>query len=134
MFSGKDLAGWKVYPDSTAVVTPQGWIHLTGGKGQVESQSRFADFTLQLEAMVNGDHLNSGVFFRSIPGEMWNGYESQIQNGFRDGDRTKPIDCGTGGIYRRQSRATSSPTTTSGSPRRFMPTGPIWPSGSTDIR
>jgi hypothetical protein len=30
-----------------------------------------------------------------------NGYESQIHNDFRDGDRTKPVDCGTGGIFRR---------------------------------
>jgi hypothetical protein len=29
------------------------------------------------------------------------GYESQIHNGYRDGDRTQPIDCGTGGIFRR---------------------------------
>jgi hypothetical protein len=31
-----------------------------------------------------------------------NGYELQVQNGYKDGDRTKPIDCGTGGFYRRQ--------------------------------
>jgi len=30
-----------------------------------------------------------------------NGYECQIQNGFLDGDRTKPQDCGTGGFFRR---------------------------------
>ena len=30
-----------------------------------------------------------------------NGYESQIHNGFQDGDRRKPVDCGTGGIFRR---------------------------------
>jgi len=30
-----------------------------------------------------------------------NGYESQIHNGFKDGDRAQPLDCGTGGIYRR---------------------------------
>ena len=29
-------------------------------------------------------------------------YESQINNVFKDGDRTKPADFGTGGIYRRQ--------------------------------
>ena len=29
------------------------------------------------------------------------GYECQIHNGF-DGDRNKPVDCGTGGIFRRQ--------------------------------
>jgi len=31
-----------------------------------------------------------------------NGYESQIHNGFKNGDRTQPVDCGTGGIFRRQ--------------------------------
>jgi len=55
-----------------------------------------------LECISNGKHLNSGIFFRSIPGERWNGYETQVHNGFKDGDRTKPIDSGTGGIYRRQ--------------------------------
>ncbi len=45
--------------------------------------------------------LNSGIFFRNIPGEFWQGYESQIQNAYF-GDRTKPIDYGTGAFYRRQ--------------------------------
>ncbi len=45
--------------------------------------------------------LNSGVFFRCIPGELMNGYESQIQNQFVGDDRSKPVDCGTGGIFRR---------------------------------
>jgi len=31
-----------------------------------------------------------------------NGYESQIHNGFKNGDRSQPLDCGTGGIFRRQ--------------------------------
>ena len=100
--NGKDLSGWKVYPKSTARVTPEGWIHLTGGKGQLESQGQYADYTLQMEVFVNGSGLNSGVFFRSIPGEMWNGYESQIHNGYKNDDRTQPADCGTGGIFRRQ--------------------------------
>jgi hypothetical protein len=100
--NGKDLGGWKAYAPSVASVTPEGWIHLTGGKGQLESEKQFADFTLQLEVLVNGPGLNSGVFFRSIPGEMWNGYESQIHNGFKNGDRSQPADCGTGGIFRRQ--------------------------------
>jgi len=33
---------------------------------------------------------------------MWNGYESQIHNGFKGGDRSQPTDCGSGGIFRRQ--------------------------------
>ena len=46
--------------------------------------------------------LNSGIFFRCIPGDKMMGYESQIHNGMVDGDPTKPVDCGTGGIFRRQ--------------------------------
>ena len=46
-------------------------------------------------------HLNSGIFFRCIPDQYQNGYEAQIQNGFKDDDRTKPTDFGTGAIYRR---------------------------------
>ena len=30
------------------------------------------------------------------------GYESQIHNGFKNGDRADPMDHGTGGIFRRQ--------------------------------
>lgn len=104
LFNGKDLSGWKTYPElkSVASVTPEGWLRLQNGKGQLESEGQWADFTLQLEIFVNGDGLNSGVFFRSIPGDIWNGYESQIHNGFKGGDRTQPVDCGTGGIFRRQ--------------------------------
>ena len=57
---------------------------------------------MQLDVFINGRGINSGIFFRSIPGEVMNGYESQIHNGFVDGDRAKPADCGTGGIFRRQ--------------------------------
>lgn len=104
LFNGKDLSGWKTYPElaTRATVTPEGWLRIQGGRGQLESEGRYADFTLQLEVFVNGTELNSGVFFRSIPGELTNGYESQIHNGFRNGDRTQPVDCGTGGIFRRQ--------------------------------
>jgi hypothetical protein len=31
-----------------------------------------------------------------------NGYECQIQNGYKNGNREKPSDYGTGAIYRRQ--------------------------------
>lgn len=104
LFNGKDLTGWQLHPESasTAYVTPEGYLRLRGGRGQIESTALFADFVLQLDVFVNGQGLNSGVFFRSIPGEMMNGYESQIHNGFRDGDRTRPVDAGTGAIFRRQ--------------------------------
>ena len=77
-------------------------INVKDGPGQLESQGKYGDFVLQLEILSNGRELNSGVFFRNIPGEPGQGYECQVQNGYRDGDRTKPVDCGTGGFYRRQ--------------------------------
>lgn len=104
IFNGRTLLGWTVMPDlpSEFSVTEEGWLHIVDGKGQIETQQRFGDFVLQLEVKVNGDGLNSGVFFRSIPGQYQNGYESQIHNLFKDGDRTQPVDYGTGGFYRRQ--------------------------------
>jgi hypothetical protein len=104
IFNGRDLTGWKVHPEKKSVfsVTPEGNLNVKNGNGQLEYEGQFADFVLQLEIYSNGKHLNSGIFFRNIPGEFWQGYESQIQNGFRDNDRTRPIDCGTGGFYRRQ--------------------------------
>jgi hypothetical protein len=104
LFNGKDLTGWKNHPESKSVfsVTTEGTLNVKNGRGQLESEAQFGDFVLQLECFSNGKALNSGVFFRSIPGELTNGYECQIQNGYKDGDRTKPADCGTGGFYRRQ--------------------------------
>ena len=104
IFNGKDLTGWKTLPDMKSVfsVTPQGWLNVKDGRGAIETAGRYDDFTLQLDVFVGGKGLNSGVFFRCIPGEVWAGYESQIQNACLDGDRTKPRDCGTGGIFRRQ--------------------------------
>ncbi|HEY2882319.1 MAG TPA: DUF1080 domain-containing protein [Pirellulales bacterium] len=104
IYSGKDLAGWKP-PEgnkSEFAITPEGWLHLQQGKGALESDHKFGDFVLQLESKTGGKNLNSGVFFRSIPGELLNGYECQIHNGFKNDDRTQPVDGGTGAIYRRQ--------------------------------
>ena len=56
---------------------------------------------MRFECISHAPSLNSGLFFRCIPGELTNGYECQVHNGFKNGDRTQPIDCGTGGIYRR---------------------------------
>ena len=104
LFDSKSLAGWKPTPENKSVftVTPEGWLHVKNGKGSLETEGEYGDFTLQFEVFVGGKALNSGVFYRCIPGEVMNGYECQIQNGFQEGDRTKPQDCGTGGIFRRQ--------------------------------
>jgi hypothetical protein len=104
LFNGRDLSGWKPFPGKPSVysVTPEGYLNVKNGPGQLESDERFGDFVLQLEVFVNGEKRNSGVFFRSVPGEFSNGYESQIHNGYADDDRTRPLDFGTGAIYRRQ--------------------------------
>jgi 3-keto-disaccharide hydrolase len=104
LFNGKDLTGWKNHPESksTFTVNDKGEIHVTStGRGALESDKQFGDFVLQMEAISHAPELNSGIFIRSVPGEFANGYESQIHNGYKDGDRRQPKDFGTGGIYRR---------------------------------
>ena len=104
LFDGKTLEGWRTHPDlkGTFTVTPAGELRVQGGRGQLETKRSFGDFVLQLEAKTSAPNMNSGVFFRCIPKDVMMGYESQIHNGYRDGDRTRPVDCGTGGIFRRQ--------------------------------
>ena len=104
LFNGRDLTGWTILPDmqSEFRVTPEGYLHVTGGKGQLETEGQFADFILQLNCQTRAKGLNSGIFFRCIPGDLWMGYESQIHHGYVKGDRSHPSDCGTGGIFRRQ--------------------------------
>jgi hypothetical protein len=107
LFNGKDLDGWKVNgadPKRVASkwsVTPAGELAVKNGPGDLVSDKQFDNFVLQFECKTNGKALNSGVFFRCIPGQYQNGYEAQIQNAYKDNDRTKPADFGTGAIYRR---------------------------------
>jgi hypothetical protein len=104
IFNGKDLTGWKEFPGrkSQWSVTKPGWIHLENGPGDLQTEEQWADFILSAECISNGKHCNSGIFFRCIAGQYQQGYEAQIHNGYKDDDRTKPIDFGTGAIYRRQ--------------------------------
>ncbi|WP_254507376.1 3-keto-disaccharide hydrolase [Anatilimnocola floriformis] len=100
--NGKDLAGWKDTEGSKSkFVAENGEINVKDGRGSLESEAKFGDFVLQWECISHAKELNSGIFFRCIPGEITNGYECQIHNGYKDGDRSKPKDFGTGGIYRR---------------------------------
>jgi hypothetical protein len=107
LFNGKDLTGWKVFngdPKRTATkfeVTKDGELSAKNGPGDLQTVGQWADFVLQLECKTNGKWLNSGVFFRCIPDQYQNGYEAQIQNGYFGDDRTRPLDYGTGAIYRR---------------------------------
>ena len=125
LFNGKDLSGWKEFPGkkSKLSVTKEGWIHLHDGPGDLQTKGQWADFVLQLDCISNGDHCNSGVFFRCIPGEFENGYECQIRNQFtaepmqeytleeydpkthelkgKKKEKYTAVDYGTGAIYRR---------------------------------
>ena len=103
IFNGKDLSQWddSQAKDSKFTVTETGELKVIGGRGQLESKIQLADFVFSMQCRTNAIGLNSGIFFRSIPGEFTNGYESQIQNLGKDGDRSNPVDCGTGGIFRR---------------------------------
>jgi hypothetical protein len=124
IFNGKDLTGWKEYPGrkSKFSVTKEGWLNIKNGPGDLQTEGQWADFVLQLDCISNGQHLNSGVFFRCIPGQYQQGYEAQIRNQFtkepRDYTveeydpethkllgkkkvRSTAVDYGTGAIYRR---------------------------------
>jgi hypothetical protein len=111
IFSGKDLIGWREVKSPKPPKEPPEWsvkqkaIHVEKGPGQLETIAIYDDFVLQLDIRTNpkdeGHHPNSGVFFRGDPMGYWTGYESQIRNEYKDGDRTQPVDWGTGAIYNR---------------------------------
>ncbi len=103
IFNGKDLTGWSKPEGSKSEfsVSEDGLLKVKNGRGALESDGAYGDFVLQLECMTHAKELNSGIFFRSIPKELTNGYESQIHNGYKNGDRTQPVDHGTGAIFRR---------------------------------
>ncbi len=104
LFDGASLKGWKEYPemDSKFSVTDDGELNVKNGRGQLETDGEFADFALRLECQTHAPNLNSGIFFRCIPGDTMMGYECQIQNETKGSDPTQPADCGTGGFFRRQ--------------------------------
>lgn len=129
IYTGKDLSGWKVFQGdakrekSKWSVTKEGWLNVKDGPGDLQTEKTFDDFVLQLECRSNGKHLNSGVFFRCVPGKYQQGYEVQVRNQFTEkptqtytveeydptthalkDKRTvtsTAFDYGTGAIYRR---------------------------------
>lgn len=129
LFNGKDLSGWKVFrgnakqEKSKWTVTPEGWLNVQDGPGDLQTEKVFDDFLLQLECRSNGKHLNSGLFFRCLPDKYQQGYEAQIRNQLApsgvqkytveeyDAKTNKLVgkktveaptfDFGTGAIYRR---------------------------------
>jgi hypothetical protein len=108
VFNGKDLTGWKTIPGSKGKITVEdSALRMKDGKGFLQSDSVHADFILQTDVKTHASQVNSGIFFRSIAGtedQPANGYELQVHNGFKNGDRTQPDDYktgfGTGAIFR----------------------------------
>jgi hypothetical protein len=84
IFNGKDLTGWKeIHTDRTKSkfgVNDKGELIIKNGPGDIQSEGQWDDFVLQIDVLSNGPHLNSGVFFRCLPGQFWAGYEAQIRN------------------------------------------------------
>ncbi|HWR52428.1 MAG TPA: DUF1080 domain-containing protein [Bryobacteraceae bacterium] len=111
IFDGKSLTGWRKVERPNTKEPPvwsvqNGAIHVEKGPGQLETERQWTDFVLQLDIRTNPrdaqHHPNSGVFFRGVPGVFWSGYEAQIRNEYAENDREKPVDFGTGAIYRNQ--------------------------------
>lgn len=103
IFNGKNLAGWNTYPEMKSRFSVEaGQILVKDGPGQLETKDLYANFIFQGQIKTESPGLNSGIFFRCIPTEKMNGYESQIHNGILNSNRSQPKDCGTGGIFRRK--------------------------------
>ncbi len=84
-----------------AELSDRGSLTLTGGKGHIELLQPHANGCLQFSVQTLAENVNSGLFFRCIPGEDMNGYECQVHHGFKE-DRRRPMDAGMGAIFRRQ--------------------------------
>jgi hypothetical protein len=100
----KDLSQWKKYPEMPGKfsVDDEGHLRVVGGRTQLESTQTFGDFVLRARYRLATPEMNSGIFFRCIPGEEMMGYECQISNQVQDGNPLAPADTGTGGIFKRQ--------------------------------
>lgn len=105
LFDGESLKGWREVAGSKSKFSVKdGTIHALDGRGFLETESVAGNFVFQFDAITNGDKLNSGIFFRAMPGTEKapsNGYEFQIHNGFKNGNRNNPDDHGTGAIFKR---------------------------------
>lgn len=103
LFSGKDFSGWRIFPGKKSKFTvSEEEFRVQDGPGDLQTIKSFGNFILQFDVKSNGKHLNSGLFFRCIPDEYQKGYEVQIRNQWEGENKSKPVDFGTGAIYRRQ--------------------------------
>ena len=110
IFTGTDLTGWSVVAGAKGEIKAvDKTLQIKGGPAFLQTDKEFGDFVLQSDVRTNSKDANSGIFFRAMTGTAKapsNGYEMQIQNTIKDGDRTKPDDYktgyGTGAIFRFQ--------------------------------
>ncbi|MCM2371524.1 3-keto-disaccharide hydrolase [Aporhodopirellula aestuarii] len=99
-----ELTRWTRYDDMPGEININDENHLVvdGGKQQLESKETFGDFTLLADYKMDDPKSNSGIFFRSIPGDVMMGYECQVNNEIVNDNPLQPADCGAGGIFKRQ--------------------------------
>jgi hypothetical protein len=88
--------------ESLSVTATDDGIALVGGLGQLESKEQWDDFVLQATYKLARPEVNSGIFFRCIPGEMLEGYECQLNHAVENGNPLFPVDGGAGAIFRRE--------------------------------
>jgi hypothetical protein len=110
-FSGKELAGWREVRNARSrarfTVTAEGWLRVQGGPGELQSRTQYDDFILRLDCRTNSDRVAGGVHIRCLPAAVWpeevgSGYEAHIHNQWTGGDRARPVNYGTGGLYALQ--------------------------------
>jgi hypothetical protein len=89
LFNGKDLSGWKVYPEGTGEwKVEDGVLVGTGDASHLFSEGEYDNFSYRVEAQIN-DGGNSGQFFRAQFGPGFpKGYEAQINATHKDPIRT----------------------------------------------
>jgi hypothetical protein len=121
MFNGQNLYGWKVVnppaePQKKGILgklkgsgpKPPEWsveggaLQISKGPSQLESNSLYDDFILQLNIRADSrnkkDHPTGGVFVRAEKGVLTTGYKADISNEYQGDDRSKPVGFGTGGL------------------------------------
>src|SRR5260370_30346464 len=66
LFNGKDLSGWKVYPQGTGQWKVEDGILIGSGPAShlFSERGDYQNFHYRVEAMIN-DHGNSGQYFRT---------------------------------------------------------------------
>ena len=90
LFNGKDLTGWKVYPEGTGEWKVEDGVLIGSGKTShlFTERDDYDNFYYRVEASIN-DGGNSGQYFRTEFGPNFpKGYEAQINATHRDPIRT----------------------------------------------